>query len=513
LHGGNGEELTRAQATATSKEQVLQALAEAAAQLRAKLGESLSSIQQSEQPLAQAMTANMQALKAFSASWGLSSAGRFNEALPFAKRAVALDPQFSLGYDQLAVICSATEQPEAAAEYQARIVRLQEERAALSKYPVSEDYKLDIDTWYEKLTTGNLHKLQEIVLVRRQMFPRSLNVMVDLGTSYILIGQSEQALAPLNEVIRLNPNFVAPHKILAQALIRLNRFAEAKDTLARALQLKLEMTAYHTQLYQLAFINTDASGMQQQLDWAQGKPDEYVAIDWQTGAAAFTGQWQKAQEFSRRAIDLAVRGDNREVAARYAAEQALRSAVLGDSRLAKASAAQGQALNRGRVPLARAALALALCGETSQAKLLIDDLTKRYPEDTLVNSVWVPAIRAEIELQRGDAMQAIKQLEITSRYEAVAEFWPQYLRGQAHLKLKQGAEAATEFQKILDHRGYAPLSLLYPLAQLGLSRAMALTGDAARSQKAWNDFLTVWQKADPDLPILRSAMEAQGKRL
>lgn len=321
------------------------------------------------------------------------------------------------------------------------------------------------------------------------MYPRAFTIQNDLGLGYMLIGQSEQALTPLNERIRLTRNFAAPYKLLAQSLIRLNRFAEAKDTLTQALQLKLDMPLYHTYLYQLAFINTDAAGMQQQLAWAQGRPDEYVALDWQTGAAAFAGQWWQAQDFSRRAIELAAHNDNREVAARYATEQALRSAVLGNCQMSKTSVAQGLAFGRGRIPLGRAALALALCGASPQAQTLADELAKRFPEDTLSQGTWLPLMRAALQLQRGNAAQAIEQLQPTARYEATAEFWPQYLRGQAYLQLKQGTEAAAEFQKILDHRGYAPLSVLYPLAHLGLARSGNLNGDMAQAQQAYADFL------------------------
>jgi predicted Zn-dependent protease len=156
--------------------------------------------------------------------------------------------------------------------------------------------------------------------------------------------------------------------------------------------------------------------------------------------------------------------------------------------------------------------ALALCGETGQARALIEELGKRYPEDTIVNGVWLPVIRAAIDLQRGNAAQAIDQLQAASRYEAAAEFWPQHLRGQAFLKLGRGAEAAAEFQKILDHRGYAPLSPLYPLAHLGLARAAALTGDRAKSQKAWDDLFAAWKEADPDLPVLIEAKREDEKR-
>jgi tetratricopeptide (TPR) repeat protein len=506
LQGRSGEELKRTQAEAENKDQVLQALSQAAAQLRAQLGESLKSIQQSDTPLEQATTPNLQALKAFSTSWNLFSTGRPFEALPFAKHAAELDPQFLLAYDQLVVICYVTEQPEAAAEYEAKIVQLQEERAAQSKEPASESHKLDIASWYHRLVTGSLNKSLEYALVRHRMFPDSVPAQIDLAYAYVLTGQFEQALGPGNQALRLNRNIIPGYKFLGIALIRLNRFAEAKDLLTQALQLKLDASIFHTILYQIAFINADAAGMQEQLAWSQGKPDEYIALDWQTGATAFVGQWRKAQELSRRAIDLAARSDNREVAARYATEQALRSAVLGTCQDSKASAAQGLTFERGRIPLERAALALALCGEAKQAKSLTDELTKRFPEDTFARELWLPSVRAASELQRGvsggGATQALEQLRLASRYEAVAEFWPQHLRGQAYLKLKRGLEAAAEFQKILDHRGYAPLSPLYPLAHLGLARAAALTGDAAKSRKAWDDFFAAWKEADTDLPIL-----------
>jgi eukaryotic-like serine/threonine-protein kinase len=250
--------------------------------------------------------------------------------------------------------------------------------------------------------------------------------------------------------------------------------------------------------------------MQRQIDWAHGRPYEHIAFDWQTGAAASAGQWRKAQELARRAIDLTSRGETKEIAARYATEQALRGAVFGDCRQARVDAAQGLKLERGRVSLPRAALALALCGESNQAKPLREELTKRYPEDTVINSIWLPVTRAGVELRRGNAEQAIEQLQAAPRYETAAEFWPQYLRGLAYLKLNRGAEAAAEFQNILGHRGYAPLSPLYSLAHLGLARGAALTGDTAQSRKAYEDFFAVWKEADPDMsPMIEAKKERQ----
>jgi predicted Zn-dependent protease len=344
------------------------------------------------------------------------------------------------------------------------------------------------------------------------MYPPVWSVLGGLAANYNQIGQLDQAIAQAPEAIRLNPTFSLPRLALGQALLRLNRYVEARDVFVQALEQQIERTEFHAMLYQIAFIEGDAAGMQRQLDWARGKPDEYVAFDWQAGAAVFAGQWRKAQEFARRAIDLTTHGDTKEVAARYAGEQALRGAVFGDCRQARIDAAQGLKLARGRASLPRAALALALCNEVKQVKPLVDELTSRYPEDTLLNSIWLPLVRAALELQRGQATQALEQLQTTARYEAVSECWPEHLRGQAYLQLKQGAEAAAEFQQILAHRGYGPLSTLYPLAHLGLARASALTGDAARSRQAYEDFFAVWQEADAELPVLRAAKKEREKR-
>jgi eukaryotic-like serine/threonine-protein kinase len=300
-------------------------------------------------------------------------------------------------------------------------------------------------------------------------------------------------------------------------MLHLNRFTEAKDVITQALQQKLDHPTFHTFLYQMAFISKDAADMQQQLDWANGKPYEYVAFDWQAGAAAFGGQWHSAQELSGRAIDLTARGETKEVAAGYAAEEALRLSVLSSNfglpssenrklKLEVQTFAQtALRLARGRASLPRVALALAFCGQTEQAKPLVEELTKRYPEDTVVHSIWLPVIRAALDLRRGNAVETIQQLQTTSRYEGAAEFWPQYLRGEAYLKLKQGTEAAAEFQKILDHRGQAPLSVLYPLAHLGSARAAALACDKAKSQAAYEDFFKMWKSADAELPSLIEA--------
>ena len=242
--------------------------------------------------------------------------------------------------------------------------------------------------------------------------------------------------------------------------------------------------------------------MQKQIDWAAGKPDEYRALDWQTGSAAFQGQWRRAQDFSRRAIDLAALNGAKEVAARYTAEWALRAAVLGECATVKTVAARSLGLERNRDSLSRAVLSLALCGESGQVRPLADELAKDSPKNTLLHQLWLPTVRAALELRRGNAAQAIEELQPALRNEHgdAAAFWPQYLRGEAYWLLKSATAAVTEYRKILDHRGEDPASVLYPLAHLGLARA---TDDATE----YRAFLDLWKYADPDLRPLTEARQ------
>ncbi|HKQ74638.1 MAG TPA: protein kinase [Blastocatellia bacterium] len=521
INGQSGATLAREQVEAKSREQTLSALSKAATRLRQKLGESLRSIQSFDRPLEQATTAKLEAFKAWSAGVERSYTGGPMEAIPLYKLAVELDPEFAHAYSILAAAYWTSGQMELAAEAAEKGYKVRDK--------VNEYEKLRITNFYHGFTTGNLEKRIETLMLIRRIYPRERLGPTDFALTYTLLGQYDQAVAEAHEAIRLSPNFALGHRMLGWALLRLNRFGEAKeaitrakqqqmdtpsgrlvfwspgDAIARAQSRKIDTPDFHTILYQIAFIDGDVAGMRQQLDWVRGRPYEHVAFDWEAGAAAFAGQWRKAQGASHSAVDLIARGDTKEVAARYATEQALRAAVFGDCRQAGADAALGLRLARGRASLPRAALALALCGEIDRAKPFIDELAKRYPEDTLVNSIWLPTIRAAMELERGRTAEAIEQLLPASRYEAAAEFWPQYLRGQAYLQLKQGAKAGAEFQKILAHRGYAPLSPLYPLAHLGLARAAALTGNAPQSRKSYEDFFAVWKDADADLPVFREA--------
>ena len=501
INSQNGESLAREQGEAESKEQVLRTLSETAIKLREKLGESLNSLQRFDAPL-EVTTSSLEALKAFSLASEQASRGKWLEAMDHYKHALELDPNFASAYSGLAVCYANTGQPKLAAENAAKAYPL--------RGRVSEVENFRISSFYYFYVTGELEKYIEVLELYKQTYPRDDRPYINLSVAYDRIGQWEKSAAEAGEAIRINPNTAAPHGNLARALMRVGRYDESIAVLDRATQLKLDSEHLHTWVYSISFIRGDTATMKHEVDQLIGKPNEYIALDWQTNSAAFLGQWQQANDFSRRAIDLAAHGNAKEVAAQYAAEEALRAAVFGQCAQTRSAVAQALSFERNQVSLTRGGLALALCGDVAQTQSILGELTKQYPNFTIVNGIWLPPIRAAMELGRGNAAQAVIELEAV-RYEAPGEFWPQYVRGLANLKLGKGAEAAVEFQKILGARGQAPLSALYPLAHLGLARAAALQSDTTQARKSYQDFFALWKGADSDIPILNEAKKEYDK--
>jgi len=503
LNSQSGEVLAREQVEAESKEQVLKTLSQAAINLREKLGESLNSLQRFDAPL-EVTTSSLEALKAYSLASDQSYRGKWLEAMEHYKHALELDPNFASAYSGLAVSYANTGQPKLAAESVAKAYPLRDR--------VSEVEKLRISSFYYFYVTGELEKYIEVLELYKQTYPRDERPYINLSVAYDRIGQWEKSAEEAGEAIRINPHTVAPHGNLARALMRLNRYDESLAVLNRAFQqLKLDSEHLHTWVYNIAFIRGDAATMKHEVESLSGKQNEYIALDWQTHSASFAGQWRLAQDFSRRSIDLAAHNNAKEVAAQYAAEEALRAAVFGQCAQSRLAAVQALSFEHNQVSLTRSSLALALCGEVGQAQSLVDELARQYPQFTIVNGIWLPPIRAALELHRNNRPQALTELQAASRYEAAGEFWPQYVRGLANLKLGKGSEAAVEFQKIVAGRSLAPMSALYPLAHLGLARAATLQGDAARARKAYEDFFALWKDADGDIPVLIEAKKEYEK--
>jgi tetratricopeptide (TPR) repeat protein len=293
----------------------------------------------------------------------------------------------------------------------------------------------------------------------------------------------------------------------------LDRLPEAQSTAEAALAKKLDSPLLRTRLYFLAFLQNDEEGMARQLAWAMGQPaDQGSMLSVQSDTEAYKGHLSKAREFSRKAVDYSHHADQKETAATWQANAALREAEFGNSAQARQLAIRALALAPGRDVKVLVALALARSGDYSGAQKLADELTKTYSANTLLNSYWLPTIEAAIELDHQNRMKAVELLEASLPYElgtpppfTMPTLYPIYLRGEAYLEAHRPKEAAVEFQKILDHRGAIVNFPLGVLAHLQLGRTYALLGDTDKAKSAYQDFFALWKEADPDLPILRKA--------
>ncbi|HZS10001.1 MAG TPA: winged helix-turn-helix domain-containing protein [Blastocatellia bacterium] len=503
VNAQSGEIIAREQRDAEGREQVLRALGRAATRMRERLGESLRSIEKFDAPIEQATTASLDALKAYALGVEQHRQGKYLEAIPFYKRAIELDADFALACSSLSGAYSntfQTEQEIACAE-----------KAYQLRNRVSEREKLNITGRYYLSATGEVDKAIETFEVWKRLYPRSYTPVNNLAFEYLTVGQYEKAVAEAREAIRLDPAPSQAYANLGRALLRLNRFDEAEQVLQRATAQTPGSSAMHADLFTLAFLRGDAAAMQQQLDWRKGRPSEYAAFEEQAEVAALQGRLKQAREFLLRAQELEQRRGLNEVVAISRALAALRQAMAGQCEQVARETAEALSVERNLRSLRASARALALCGAGAQSQTLADELARRYPKDTLLNAVWLPVIRANIELERGHPEVALQLLRSVGADEAASDFWVPYLRAQACLRQHKPGEAMTELQKILDHRGYDPLSPFYPRAYLELARATALAGDTARSRQSYEAFLSLWKDADPDLGLLREAKKEYEK--
>jgi tetratricopeptide (TPR) repeat protein len=503
INAQSGEAIARQQVEAEGKDQVLKALGSAATKVREKLGESLASIQKYDAPIEQATTSSLDALKAFAQGNEHRDQGKFHEAILFYQRAVDLDPNFALAWAGLALVHgSPLRQRELAAKAAEKAFELRDRVSEREKFVISESYYTNVSV--------NPEKRNEILELWTRTYPREGIPHFMLGGGYATIGQFEKAIEEYRDAIRLSPNFTFAYANLAAAFNGLNRFDDAREICERALQQKLDSPVIRVILYQLAFIQGDEVEMRRQIDWATGKPSEYLMLYAQSEAAAFSGRLRQAHELSRRATELAARGNLLEYAGGETALTAEWSAVLGDCQQARENIARASAYPHSRFSLWRTSLAHALCGEVRQAQTLTDEVIRQYPGEPFVEVLGTLA-RAAIEIRHGNRTLALQILQSVSRYESASFFFQNYLRGQIYLRQKNGAEAAAEFQKILDHRGWSPTSAMYVPAHLWLARAAAIQGDLAKSHKSYQDFFALWKDADHDLPILIEAKKEYEK--
>ena len=507
----SGDTLAEEQVTAASNEKVLDTLGAAASKLRGELGESLSSVQKYETPVADATTSSLEALKAYSLGRKTRFAKGETAALPFFKRAVELDPKFALAYRAMAVAYSDVNEIGRAAEYSRKAHDLREK--------VSERERFSIDGFYYLIATGELEKAAQTYELWKQTYPRDSIPYGNLGYIYVSLGNYEKALEESREALRLEPNNWVSYLNVGGGYTSLNRLDEAEVVYKQAEERRLESETLLLGRYQLAFLKGDAPKMAQLASAAMGKQGtEDLLLAAQADTEGWYGKLKNAHELTRRAMNSAQHNDAKESAASYQAAAALREVESGNQEQARADANAALKLAPNRDVRVVAAQALARAGDTTAAERLVAELDKTFPLDTLVQRYWLPTIRAAVALERKDPNRAIELLKDTSTIELGQApsrlnifLCPPYIRGEAYLMLHDGNRATAEFQKFIDHRGVVVNFPWGALARLGLARAYALQGDTAKAKAAYQDFLTLWKDADPDVPILIAAKAEYAK--
>jgi DNA-binding winged helix-turn-helix (wHTH) protein/tetratricopeptide (TPR) repeat protein len=512
----SGEPLAQQQVTANGKEKVLNAVGEAAAKLRAQLGESLPSVRRLDVPLDEATTSSLEALQAYSLGLKAFHDNYAAAALPWDQRAVELDPNFAIAYEDVGVDYLGLGEEESAREYYTKAFELREHASGREKLAISADYY--------RVVTGEREKAAQTYQEWIASYPRDYRAYLRLGTAYAEMGQYEKAVQTTRESLRLAPDSVGPNANLTNCLLALQRFDEARQMAQRAKARKLDNLVIHDALYALAFIGNDPSAMSEQQRWFAGRPEENIWFLLASDTEAYAGHLSKARELTRRSADSAIRADRKENGAIALENSALREAAFGNLNRAKQAAAEGLNLMPTSQGVAvEAALAYAMGGDSARAESLAQNLNKRYPLDTQTQSLWLPAIRAQLALNRKNPTDAVKSLQAASAIEFgqilfvanLSCLYPTYKRGEAYLAAGQGKEAAIEFQKILDHSGIVWNCWTGALAHLGVARANALQyrslqgADAnaarVRALASYKDFLTLWKDADADIPILKQA--------
>jgi tetratricopeptide (TPR) repeat protein len=510
-----GDVLAEAQEQAAGKEQVLKALDAAAVSLRSKLGESVSSVQQYATPMEEATTSSLEALKAYSLGRKTLAAKGETAALPFYKRAVELDPNFAVAYVLISVVYDNLNEAGRGAEYARKAYELRKK--------VSERERFFIEGWYYLAVTGELEKAAQSHELWQQTYPRDEIPYVNLGAISGSLGNWEKALGEARQAMRLEPNIGVNYYLnLGNSYAALNRLDEAEAVYKQAEERKLQSEALLAYRYQLAFLKSDTAQMAQLAAAAMSKPGAGLLLAAQADTEAWYGKLKNARELTRRAMDSAEHNDAKEAAATYQAAAALREVESGNREQSRAEANAAVKLAPNRDVRAMAALALARAGDTARAEKLAAELDKTYPLDTLVQRYWLPTIAAAVALQRKDPNRAVELLKVTTAIElgqptnVTVFLCPAYIRGEAYLMLHDGNAAAAEFQKFIDHRGLAVNFPWGALARLGLARAYAL--DAAKdpaardkARTAYQNFLTLWKDADPDVPILIQAKAEYAK--
>jgi len=506
-----GDMLAEEQVTANGKEQVLRALGQAATKLRQKLGESLASLQTYDTPLEDVTTTSLEALQAYSlSSHAFDAKSDFKAAIPLLQQAISLDPNFAMAYARLGVAYHNMGQTERAADNLKKAYDLRDR--------VSTREKLYIDSRYQHHVTGNLAEARKTYELWVQAYPRDKIARDSLAVISTQLGDYNSTLKDVHEELRDDQGNGVGYLNLASTYLNLNQLKEAMATATEAQSRNLNSAGVPFILYAISFLQGDEEGMERAAAAVKAEPGwGDLMLSSESHTAAYYGQFGKARDLSSQAIAAAKHSGSQETAAGYHAAAALRESLVGDKVMARQGAETAMALSKGRDIEALCAVTLAMSGYSSLSTQLTDALAHRFPEDTIVQFLYLPTARAAVLLESGQPEKAVQVLASALPYELGGPdtvnftLYPAYVRGEALLRAHRGDDAAVEFQKIADHPGVVRNQLIGALARLGLGRAYALSEDEQKAKAAYRDFLTLWKNADQDIPILKQGKAEYAK--
>jgi Flp pilus assembly protein TadD len=505
INCSTGGDVVREQDYSEGKEHILEAIGKLAANLRSKLGESSLSIAKFNAPLEQATTPYLDALKAFSQGIDLHDRkGDYAGSVPFFQRAIEIDSNFALAHLALAKAYDNVGKLD--------LARQSYIDAYAHRDRASEREHLNIIASYDDNITGNLEKAIQTSTLWTQTYPLDRDPHFQLLLSHAYLGNWDKALLETKEILRLEPRSAVAYGNLVWIYTSLNRYDEAKAAGEEALSKGLDSDLLRVNLYMLAFARNDAAGLTALANWAKPEhPLANVIVSSEADTAAYGGELKRARELTRRAVALATSAHAPDLALAWQVQADLRDALLGDRNHAtdayvKASSTPETGIRAGAV------LSMALEPSVVKTRAAANELEKHFPEDTLVQSVYLPVIHAQLELVQGNPQKAIDLLQLTSQYELgqpnyiAVNPYAIYVRGEAYLAMRKGLAAQREFRKILDHRGIVLNTPIGALAHLGLARSYALQRDIALARTKYQDFLALWKNADPDIPVLKQAL-------
>jgi len=510
LSCGNGQILAAAQEQAENKGDVLRAVAKVTSQIRAKVGESLPSLQKYDFPV-NATTTSLEALKAFSMGLKAEHESGPLDAIPFYKEAIQLDPDFALAYATLGRAYEDYGQDEEAVRNYSEAFRLRDR--------LSEREKYFITTLYYETVPGDLAKAKEAGESWAATYPRDTYAREKLATVYGDLGD-ENFYTQSREALRLDPDSEVNVFNAVLGAITMGRLNEAEGILETSKSKGEYGQGIHSALYLLAFQRREFAQMERQLAWAIGKPGaEEILFAPHSNTQAYFGKIRNARDLSKRATESAIRDKATEMAALYQVVAALREIEVGNVALAGAYVHRALSLDPTRDVKIQAALALARSGNPTGARKLLQEVESKNPANTLVNSYWAPAIEASIQIRNGNPELALSKLQIVTPYELSEApptgdevfMYPTYIRGQAYLAAHNGGAAISEFNKIMDHPGVVMNCIVGALTPLQLARAETMAGNQENARKDYQEFLTLWRDADPDVPILKQAKAEYAK--